>query len=492
VPNRDFLHLYGPGSLWVLAGVFAVFGVSIHVERVIGALQLLGVVLAVRSWLDPWGAPLATVGGVVAVVFAMTPVGLVALAWMGGFALLLWGLLLLVRSLEGAGRHMAVAGGVVCGFALLYRPDLIAPLTLAAIVLVPPLRRARLLGATAAAVTAGAAPMLVHVALAGPVAAFEGMFVDPVFRLRAGRRLPVPPSSDRLDSFLQRVNELDVIGWPHPFSVPVQLRVWFFAVIVATVVVVVAALRTRRGSDGSDGQRARRLAVLAAVSVGVLTQAMQRPDSAHLAWVSVVTIPVLPVAIAELMPASFASRVRIATAAVPVIALMALGFPAFTLRPYTELALQSAGEHRNAITVEHRGRTFYVGAEELAASAEAIALAVERETSPGDRLFVGPSDLTRTPFVDTWLYHLFPDLEPATYFLEMDPGLANADGSRLARDLASADAVILTDTWAKWSEPNDSVRAGDTAAAAVLDEQFCVAAAEGALTLYVPCVEAGG
>src|SRR5450759_3842494 len=33
IPNKDFLHLYGPGSLWVLAGVYKVFGTSLTVER---------------------------------------------------------------------------------------------------------------------------------------------------------------------------------------------------------------------------------------------------------------------------------------------------------------------------------------------------------------------------------------------------------------------------------------------------------------------------
>jgi len=34
IPDRDFLHLYGPGSLWALAGAFKVFGVSLLTERV--------------------------------------------------------------------------------------------------------------------------------------------------------------------------------------------------------------------------------------------------------------------------------------------------------------------------------------------------------------------------------------------------------------------------------------------------------------------------
>ena len=36
IPNKDFLHLYGPGSLWALAGAFKVFGVSLLTERFFG------------------------------------------------------------------------------------------------------------------------------------------------------------------------------------------------------------------------------------------------------------------------------------------------------------------------------------------------------------------------------------------------------------------------------------------------------------------------
>ena len=38
-PHRDFLHLYGPGSLWVLAAVYKVFGVDLTVERLVGLVQ---------------------------------------------------------------------------------------------------------------------------------------------------------------------------------------------------------------------------------------------------------------------------------------------------------------------------------------------------------------------------------------------------------------------------------------------------------------------
>ena len=36
IPNQDFFYLYGPGSLWVLAGIYKIFGTHILVERMVG------------------------------------------------------------------------------------------------------------------------------------------------------------------------------------------------------------------------------------------------------------------------------------------------------------------------------------------------------------------------------------------------------------------------------------------------------------------------
>src|SRR5918995_2122674 len=87
VPNRDFLHLYGPGSLWVLAGAFEVLGTSLATERAIGFLQQLGLALGILALLRPWGRWVAAAGGATAAVIVVPPIGLTALAWTGGVAL---------------------------------------------------------------------------------------------------------------------------------------------------------------------------------------------------------------------------------------------------------------------------------------------------------------------------------------------------------------------------------------------------------------------
>ena len=55
---------------------------------------------------------------------------------------------------------------------------------------------------------------------------------------------------------------------------------------------------------------------------------------------------------------------------------------------------------------------------------------------------------------------MLPELKPGTYYIEMDPGMANTDTSGLDRQLASSDIVILSKIWDDWSEPNDSRKVG--------------------------------
>ena len=62
LPHRDFLHLYGPGSLWVLAAVFKVFGTDLFVERMVGLAQHAAVAFGMFALLRPWGRRIATSG----------------------------------------------------------------------------------------------------------------------------------------------------------------------------------------------------------------------------------------------------------------------------------------------------------------------------------------------------------------------------------------------------------------------------------------------
>lgn len=487
VPNRDFLHLYGPGSLWVLAAVFAVAGTSLAAERAVGYLQHLGVALGVYRLLRPWGPWVAASGGALAVVFVITPSGLSAMAWVGGVALGVWALSFAIEAQEAdagspARSHRAVAAGLLAGAALLYRLDLVLALAASGLVVWWGLDRdgrRRLL----VAFVGGCAPYLVHLVMAGPGNVVEGLLLEPVFDLRGGRRLPIPPSPDRFDGFLQGAGALDQPPWPLPAPAgPRQLWLWFFALLAVGAVLLAAGVVARRRT----GQL--RLLAIAAFSVGLFPQALQRPDSTHLAWVSCVAFAVLPAALIELWRARSAAGVasaRNGLAAVGVTATLVLVVaPFFTYRSYAEATAQTFGHRVRERTIEHHGRRFPYKRHDAVAAVNEMLPVVDELTEPGDRLIVGPGDLRKTPYSEAFLYFLLPDLEPGTRYIEMDPGVANAEDSELADEIAAADVVILSTIRDDWNEPNDSLLFGPVAPARVLARDFCLAGSFGDSPFY--------
>ncbi|HEY4378035.1 MAG TPA: hypothetical protein VGM93_12795 [Acidimicrobiales bacterium] len=189
LPNRDFLHLYGPGSLWVLAAWFKAFRVSLAAERAFGLIQLAGITFGVMALVRPWGRRAATAAGLLGVLISTTAIGLTALAWNGAVALgviALWIGLRARRRVTAEGGdavRLLLVSGLLAGLALLYRPDMIVAVALGGGALLwglgwPRLRR----WGTGLAV--GLAPYVVQLATAGPGHSIQGMILDPVFRLR--------------------------------------------------------------------------------------------------------------------------------------------------------------------------------------------------------------------------------------------------------------------------------------------------------------------
>ena len=471
IPNRDFLHLYGPGSIWTIAGFFKVFGVSLWTERVVGILQLAGLIAATTYVGFRWGRYTAALCGVVTAIVIIPPIGVTALAWVGGLALALWAVAVAARSLDpGIRPRTQWVAGLLAGFALLFRPDLVVCLGLAlGVLFVWALDRAgrKRLGLGLAL---GLSPYLVHLVLAGPGNVVEGMFVEPVFKLRPGRRLPFPPPSDEYTSFLNRAFAFRRFPWPLPTpEQPMQIALWFW-ILVATcaAMVAIAVWSKRRGSE-----HGWRLLALGLFAAGLLPQVVQRADTAHLSWVSCVPFGLLPAFLAE------AARLRGTRLAVARVAMLApfafmLVFPHFTYRWYADYVAQSVNYDRHVWSVDHRGRSFYYGREDVPPAAEAMLDDVDRLTRPGDKVVVGTGDLRRTPYSEAYLYFLLPQLVPGTRYIEMDPGVANADDSGLADELRDADVVILSTMYDNWVEPNTSMDPGSAEPGKVLDELYCL------------------
>jgi hypothetical protein len=494
-PNVDFLHLYGPGSLDVLAVWYWIFGDTLESQRVFGLLQHIGIITAIYALTRVWGHGVALISAIVAMFMVLTPIGLSALAWHGGIALSLWAIVFAVRgrsTIDAASRASWLTAGILAGVALSFRPDLVVALAVAG-VWVAWQRGVWQRVVVGAAI--GLAPMWLHLVNAGPVRAVEGMVIDPVFRLRPGRELPTPPSWDRIDGALQAVAEGVPPWWGFPaMAAQHQLFFWFWAVLAIAVAVPVIAWVRRRGGDTSD--RTTVLMVTGLFGLGIITQAVQRPDSTHLAWVACVSWPMMVPIVHDAVRHRFRSSTTVAvvTAGAVMAAAMFVIAPFYTYRHYVLHTRVAIGNLPTPFMVERGERRFWFGDFFVADASTAMVADLDRLSSPGERLVVGPADLRRTIYSDVAFYWMFPELEPATYYIEMDPGLADAEGSGLADDLLTADWVVLTNFWTGWFEPNASSDYGSDAPNQVIANHFCLVGNynDALVLLYQRCEEGDG
>ena len=249
--------------------------------------------------------------------------------------------------------------------------------------------------------------------------------------------------------------------------------VWFFVMLLGTAAMVAFAIWNRRRA-GPTG-RATVLLGVSLVSVGILPQALQRPDSAHLLW-SRACVPVL-------------RRHRRGTGR------RVLANPRSPSRRRHRRSLHARPHvhgdgpvHVPLLPPAHRiglgqvASPFRVGAATATSTwvtAKRTSLCRLRSTSSArsPSPVIGCSSAPTTcaaPGTATCSSTGCCPVEPATYYIEMDPGLANAEGSSLAGDVASADWVLLTGLWDGWTEPNSSVDFGSGAPNQVLRDEFCV------------------
>ena len=494
VPNVDFLHLYGPGSLHLLAAVYWVFGTTVNVARTVGLAYNVAIIAALMALARPWGRTAMAATGTVGALVVLTPIGLNPLAWHGAIALALWSLVVAFRG----GRHSPWVAALLVGLALSFRPDLVIAVAAAHGVRWWLTGRSRdRWRAVVVGGLAGLAPTIAHVIVAGPAAYWRGAVIEPVFTLRGGRTLPRPPSLHELDGALQVIGERPAPWWPLPaIDAPLQLFLWFFLLPFTGLACLVAAVRWWRRTRSP---RHLAMVVIATFTVGLLTQALQRPDSAHLLWGSVTAFPMACCWLAEWwgQRASHGTRAGRIGAILTPLAVLLVVLPFYTFRTYTMHVRQSLGASHGGLPpglpVVRGDREYRLGDVRAWKASQAAVDDLDRLATPGERLLIGPVDLRQTTYSDVFFYHLFPELTPATRFIEMDPGLANLEGSGLDRDVASADWLILDRLWSGWVEPNDSLVFGPDAPNAVVEEQFCLVGSyeHDLVRLYHKCAGGG-
>ena len=495
IPNRDFLHLYGPGSLWVLAAFYKVFGSTITMERLVGLAQHGVTCLGMYALLRPVSRRIATLGGVTCALILLTPLGLAALAWNGALACAVCGLALLIRVMTPSGEAVGfdpgwwrpVGGGVLVGLALLYRPDMVVALGAAAVLaawwMTSTVRRRVLIG-----LVPTLALYIPHLVLAGVGASIKGMLIQPLVTLRPGRRLPVPPTWGTVDGYLQRTAALQV---PNSWAARLlgtsqQIFLWFVVAVVVAVALVIGAWWLRRQGDRSPAANA---VVVGGVWAALLiTQAVQRPDSAHLAWVTGVSIPLvlaLGVELRTRRSPSLRLPALVATATVGVFLVVIVPF--FPLRAYGDALRIGAERAPGGYRITHGDRYFLFGSSDGARSAQRVVNRLAADSRPGQRLIVGPVDLSRTVYSDAYLYALFPELKVGTRYIEMDPGIADATSSQLASELHDGDWLILSRLWNSWNEPNTSTQHRSEAANVVVRRDYCLQLDAGGYELFRRC-----
>ncbi len=460
VPGRDFETFYGPGGPYLTAGGFAVLGPHLWVERLVGLLGRLVIVLAIFAISLPWGRRIAT-GAAISAGVILFPLGLAAYALLLALAGVLAGLALTVAGsmfeLRPANRAAAFAiGGFVSGTALLFRPDLLPAAVLPVVPLLGETRRAKQYGAGLAL---SLVPLVVYLGYVGPDRLH--LIVRDLWASRPGRRLPVPSLHTTRGQLLAATAALLLL-----FIVVGGISAW------------------KRSAD-------RRERILLSVGLLLLTLfpvIVNRADSAHIVPVAAVAIPLFPV-LAIVLQSRAGGRAR-------SITLLATGVLAtFTVLAVLHVALLGLREDVRLVDGSSRGvevqldasRSFRVDSHSTARDLDRALRVIDRVTSPGDSLFVGPRDLRRTNYDDAFVYYLLPKLKPSSYYLELNPGTANRSGSSLASDLERTDVLLLTTRYDDWNEPNQSRRLGSRAPSAVVAHRFCQIAKSGTYTVFRKC-----
>ncbi len=471
VPTKDYWTEYGPLNVYVPTVAFAAVHPSIAVERSLGLVYRLVLVGSLFWVLRRYSKRGAWIGAALA-WFTIAPFGLMAYSWIGGLGFCLLGLAALTASLERerANNALVVLSGLSYAVALGFRPDLVIVAVAPAAILV--WKRREVLKTLLITTALGLLPYLYFLFTAGPSNIWRNLVIDPLFHLRDGRALPVPPSFTWVGEFFTRITALTslhrLVGGP----LPSQVALFFWLLLIVLAVIVATVIGKRRSND-------RRWIALVVLAGLLVTNFLQRADFSHFRQVGNVWIAMFPVAVAFLLEHRGAARPRVvATSAGLFILIAALSATTLWGQAYLDLLrpiTKSPGQVQPSVHIN--GRTIPLDDKGRAKFMYQAAETVSLLAPHGNTMFEGPADLRFTNYNEPILYWLEPKLKPSTYYLEMNPGISNTPESGLAAQVDRADWVILSEVYERFSEPNTSTVPGDEAPNAVIDHHFCAVTA---------------
>jgi len=441
VPNQSFESVYGSASLWAIAGAFKLLGTSVDSERSVALLYWMAITGSVGVLVGRRRGPvLGVFSGALALYILVRALGLAAYAWIGALALAMVGLLIIdtmVRRQRGQAPTRAqkglIAGAGLCfGLAVSYRLDMALAIALVLALLATYWRPQVWILFVGFGI--GLAPFVVNCFQAGIVPVLRGQVLQPIFVSGPGRRLP--------------------LGGLSPTSLLILV-----VTLLCAVGLTIAGYRSLRQGGGFV------LLAIGLFEIGILPQAFQRADQVHLAYVACVVLP-----LALLLPVPVLTRRQ--SAVIGTLGLLVLALP-LSQRSYADKVAQTLGlRPQPQHVVRNDGRSVPVAGPSEQRRLTALVAAVDHRATVGQRLFVGPDDLRRTNYNDTFLYFLFPRLVPGSFYLEMEPGVANGSNAQLAQDLRKDQWLILTSRYDHWTEPNASQAYGSDAANRVIAADF--------------------
>lgn len=468
VPTKDFWTEYGPLNVYAPAAVFSVVGPSLPAERVVGliyrAIFLGALFIIIRRY-----SRLAAFLGVGFAWWMLAPWGAMAYAWIAGMGLGLAALAIITGDVETPSNRRLFATALTAGLALSFRPDLIVALGVAAGLLLWPHRRRwkPLLGGFAT----GLLPYLVLFLTAGLGNVIRNLVIDPLVNLRDGRALPFPPSWRWNGEFFSRVQQyVDAMTNRNWYGAPlvVQIAELFWLLVVVALVIGLTTWQSRRQD--------RVLLATGLFALLLATNIYQRADISHMRLVGSLWLALAPLAFLVVSQRWFRATDRVMTLGSAALAgLLILVAPEIMVASMYELATKRTSLNSAPHVLRVHGRSVITAdTQELEEIGRGQSL-IDRNSHRGDRFIQGPTDFRFTNYNEPAFYWLNPQLTPGTYFLEMNPGISNAPGSRMASDIASADLLLLSNRFERFSEPNTSTSPGDNTANEVLTRHFCVA-----------------
>jgi hypothetical protein len=445
VPNRDFATLYPPGAFWSVAIAFRLVGETLDVERAVGLLFQISILAAVIQIARQYGTVACLLAGLgVCTGIALFVPG--ANSVLGGIACGFWAIALSERGFGKSGSVRIFACGVLTGLAFLFRQDV----GLAAAAAVAPYLLRNRTGAAAlaygAGLGAGLLPLLAHLVQAGIGPVFENLVLD-VIRNAPGRALPI------------------------------QADALYLIVIPQLAILLCAALLAARKRGGALPR------ALTLFSLCFLPSILQRVDAWHVGYGAIVLLPSAAIMLAIAAQGAMPDRLRGAPELL-MIPVAALGW-IHLLHAKTLWFILPTAETMFGHTIgRFEGEPVSIGRRSVLVAREdhrefrAIAAALA-ELPAGARLFVGPEDLRRTISNEPMLYFLTPHLS-APYHIEMNPGVADRPGSRLAGDIATADYLLL-------KSGGDSGSPGSPVPNLLVRQHFCPAQSLGHYRLLRRC-----